>query len=395
MGLSAHIIQGSFAPRRGPGSRYRRRGVAIVYGIVAISLLAAISLLVVDYGRAQLVKMELQACVDGAARAGASGIHASVSEARSRARAVGALSKSNGTTVSFTDADFRFGKWNDQTNSIEAAIGSEINAIQVTARRTVPLAFGSFYGKSSVDVAARATSKWTSSSTYAIIGLDWIHMTGNAEVDSYDSASGAYSTGSRRTNGDLGTNGSIELKENVKVYGDATYKQNLVLEDSAKFVPPGTPSKVTTDLAYAPVTLPGSYTTMGNFHGSGNGSLNLTSGNYYFTDLTTSGNFTLNIAGQVNIYVNGNVDITGNAIVQGNKPANLKINVMNGGAVKLAGNGALYTDLYAPTSDVSLHGNGGLFGRILGKTVTSTGNGNIHFDESLAEISPGIISTVK
>jgi hypothetical protein len=89
------------------------------------------------------------------------------------------------------------------------------------------------------------------------------------------------------------------------------------------------------------------------------------------------------------------VDITGNAIVQGNKPANLKINVMNGGAVKLAGNGALYTDLYAPTSDVSLHGHGELFGRILGKTVTSTGNGNIHFDESLAEISPGVISTVK
>jgi hypothetical protein len=369
--------------------------VAIVYGIVAISILVAISLLVVDYGHAQLVKMELQACVDGAARAGAFGIHTGMAEARSRARGVGALSKSNGTIISFADADFRFGKWNEQTNALDAASGSEIDAIQVTARRSVPLAFGSFYGKSTVDVAARATSKWTSSSSYAIIGLDWIHMTGNAEVDSYDSASGAYSAGSRRTNGDLGTNGSIELKENVKIYGDATYKQNVVLEDSAKFMPPGTARKVTTDLVYPPVTLPGSYTSMGSFHGSGSGTLNLTSGNYYFTELTTSGQFTLNIAGQVNIYVNGNVDITGKSIVQGNKPANLKISVMSGGTVKLAGNGAVYTDLYAPTSDVALSGNGDVFGRVLGKTVISMGNGNIHFDESLAEISPGIVTTVK
>jgi hypothetical protein len=82
-------------------------------------------------------------------------------------------------------------------------------------------------------------------------------------------------------------------------------------------------------------------------------------------------------------------------VVQGNKPANLKISVMSSGTVKLAGNGAVYTDLYAPSSDVTLYGNSEVFGRVLGKTVTSTGNGNIHFDESLAEISPGIVTTVK
>lgn len=367
----------------------------IAYVAVAIVVGVGLCLIAVDYGRAQYARMQLQSCVDGAARAAAGGIPHGLDEARRRARGVGSLSRADGQPVTFEDGDFHFGRWNDEAEQIEAASIADVDAVEVVARRTVPLTFGVMFGKPSVDVFARATATWSIDRNYAIIGLDSIHMWGGATVDSYNSGSGPYSPLTRRANGDLGTNGDITLEQNVRVHGDGTYKQNLVIRDSAEFVSPGTARKVRSTLAFSPPTLPATYTNMGSFHGSGPNTLTLTSGNYYFTELQTTGQFTLIIDGQVNVYVNGDVDLEGLAIVMGNKPANLRINVMNDGDVKLAGNGMLHADLFAPLSAVKVAGNGEIFGRLLGKTVTSEGNGGIHYDESLADKFVGTVSTVR
>jgi Flp pilus assembly protein TadG len=367
----------------------------IVYVAIALVVMVGLCLLGVDYGRAQYVRMQLQSCADGAARAAATGIPTSLAEARTRARHVGSLNKANGQPVTFDDGDFRFGWWNDETDALEAANLDDIDSVEVVARRTVPLAFGAMFGKSSVDVSARATAKWTVTRDYAIIGLDRVDMWGNATVDSYDSGTGPYVASMRRKRGDVGTNANITMHEEVKVYGDGTYKQNVTLEGNAQFVAPGKARKVRSTFEFDVAALPSTYTNMGSFHGSGPNSLTLTSGNYYFTELTTTGQFTLNVAGEVNIYVDGNIDIEGLAVVSGSKPANLRINALKAGEVKLAGNGALYADVYAPLSDVKVTGNGGFFGRLLGKTVYTAGNGDIHYDESLANKFIGTVSLVR
>jgi len=360
-----------------------RRGVALIYVAVALLALLAVASLALDYGRAQLARTELQSCADAASRATAWGIPNGLAGARTRGKNLAAFNKAGGAPVVLEDADFRFGRWNYQTGQLENATPSQINAVEVTAKRTVSLAFATLIGKSEVDVAARATGLYKPPTSYAIVGLDGIIMHGNLEVDSYDSALGGYSSGSRRQNGDIATNGSVALSENAKVYGDAEYRANFTTQDNAEVVSPGIATRVATNISGPPVTLPGGYTNMGNLNGS-NGTMTLTAGTYFFTGIKTSGNFVLNVVGKVTIYVDGNVDLAGQSIVYTQKAADFEINVMNGGNVKLAGQGALYADVYAPTSAVTVAGNGHFYGRILGKTVDGGGNGKIHFDEALA-----------
>jgi hypothetical protein len=361
---------------------------------VAFSVLVAFCSLAVDYGRAQLVRTELQACADGAARAAAGGITVSVAEAKRRARDVGGLNKAGDTPITFADADFRFGRWNESTNQFDPA-GTPIDAVEITARRDVALVFGAMYGRSSVDVSARATARGGASAGHALIGLDWVDMRGTASLDSYDSTVAAYAPGTRRQNGDIGTNGHINLDGAVRIYGDATYKTTLNTTGNAGVVPPGQASQVTSSMSFTAPTLPSSYSDMGSLNGNGNGSLTLTSGNYRFSSFTVSGNFTLNVVGEVNVYVDGPFNLTGHMSIHGGKPGNFRVNMLGSSDATVGGSSALYADVYAPSSHVSLVGTGDLYGRFVGKTVSATGKGGIHFDESLPMNGAGGVSLVK
>jgi choice-of-anchor A domain-containing protein len=53
--------------------------------------------------------------------------------------------------------------------------------------------------------------------------------------------------------------------------------------------------------------------------------------------------------------------------------------------IKIAGNGDFYGVVHAPTADVTIAGNGDLYGAAIGKTLTTNGNGAIHYDECLGK----------
>lgn len=57
--------------------------------------------------------------------------------------------------------------------------------------------------------------------------------------------------------------------------------------------------------------------------------------------------------------------------------------------VRVSGAGRLDATIYAPYSDVGVTGSGALYGSVRGRTVSVTGNGDIHFDEALAETNMG------
>lgn len=99
--------------------------------------------------------------------------------------------------------------------------------------------------------------------------------------------------------------------------------------------------------------------------------------------------------GELAIYTAGNVDVTGSS---SNGSGGGLLNTGSASAfqiwgtataaqtqtIKIAGVGSLSGIVYAPNADVSIVGNGDVYGAVVGKTVKVTGNANFHYDESLA-----------
>lgn len=370
-------------------NRQRIRGVSMVWMITLMVGLCGLASLAVDLGRVQLVKSELQAAADAAAHYASTGISGGTYQ--SYAITAAAQNSADGSPVVLLAGDISVGNWDSNASPKFSTSRTPQNAIQVVARRTksrntaVPMLFATLIGFSSCDVTATSIARYTAGSgpAFGFVGLDSFNASGNATVDSYLSSAGSYTSGTARANGDVLTNGNMNLNGNVKIYGDATYGSSYSANGGAGVVSPGTLSQSSSSVSYAAPTLPTSYTSMGNLNGSGNGSLNLTNGNYYFTNFSTSGNFTLNTTGQVSIYVGGNINLSGNVNTTGNLPSNLKIYTTQSSGVNISGNANLYADIYAPNSPINVSGNGQFFGRAIGKSFSISGNAGFHYDESL------------
>lgn len=59
---------------------------------------------------------------------------------------------------------------------------------------------------------------------------------------------------------------------------------------------------------------------------------------------------------------------------------------------KIAGNGQLSATVWAPNADLTIVGNGAVFGSFVANTVTASGNAEFHYDESLATNGTGKFS---
>lgn len=104
------------------------------------------------------------------------------------------------------------------------------------------------------------------------------------------------------------------------------------------------------------------------------------------------------------VYVKGSVNIGGGLVNENTKPT---LTYVDGGVsrviptfsifssysgnngVQIGGNVQVFASVYAPRTSVTVAGSGGLYGAVRGQTVTVTGAGGIHFDESLSDASIG------
>jgi hypothetical protein len=115
-------------------------------------------------------------------------------------------------------------------------------------------------------------------------------------------------------------------------------------------------------------------------------------------------------AASLTMYAGGNVTMTGNGVVNGSSStpnsttafqlygtrsaADTAISGMQSFTIK--GNGYLAGIVYAPNANVTVTGNGDTYGAVVANRVFMNGNGNFHYDESLANIqSSNIWSVVK
>jgi hypothetical protein len=97
-----------------------------------------------------------------------------------------------------------------------------------------------------------------------------------------------------------------------------------------------------------------------------------------------TGGAVLNIVGPTKIYITGNFDREGGAIINNNTQiaANLQI-FMTGGDAHITSDNPFYGVFYAPNTDIFYSGTADYFGAMVGKTVTIQGDAVGHYDEAL------------
>ncbi len=386
--------------------RSRKRGIAALYMIVLMALLCGAASLAVDYGRVQLTKTELRRAADAAARAGASSVPADVETARSLAVKYAGLNNADGTPVVLDPAsDIDFGLWSSTTKQFTPLSGSSLtsaNAIRVIARRSfaranaVPLLFARVLGVESTDVSATSIALLTKGgSGYGIIGLDSVSMSGTASTDSYKSSDGPYSSSTHLSHGNVASNGNIMLSGSATIDGDASPGEGYnVIGGNVT----GSKDSLSEPIVKPPLsaglaqfvnnnTAVSQYVKDGSFSINGQSSVQFPAGVYYFQDFTASGGAKINasVSGPVTIYVAGNLTLTGGSDAYQGIAQNLQIILLNSHtSATFSGNSAIYVDLYAPLATVTLTGTTDIFGQLVGKTVTITGSGSVHYDEKMS-----------
>ena len=289
-----------------------------------------------------------------------------------------------------------------------------------------------------IQITASKKSFWAN----GIVAKDTVEFKGgNAYVDSFDSTDPSYSTAGLYDSSkkkDRGSVGSVLVSTDAVSLGNAEIWGYAATGGSAPTVgangkihgadtPSGVdvdPNRIRTDFTanFDSVTAP---TSFDQIYTNVSGTINLgTAGastvikatsienkNNETTqilgdvtmvltgDIGIKGDFVIDANSSLTIYVDGDVDIGGNGVM--NLSGFSKNLIMYGTAtsqtIKLHGNGAAQAAIYAPNADLELKG-GGSSGAFMGaavvKTVFINGNYEFHYDEALASLGSSGVYTV-
>jgi len=260
---------------------------------------------------------------------------------------------------------------------------------------------------------------------YGVLTVERITMTGNAGTDGYDSSKGDYGASydgkiNIDQNGNILTNGTgapaISLTGNATVKGNANTGPEGTISKTGNASITGTESH-NADEEMPEVELPQlSWVYCGSLSLSGNNSLTRTTNNYQYDSITLSGNSKLTLSGEINIYVTGNIQTSGNSqiIIEPDSAVSVyfdgNTSISGNGVwnktkdpselsffgrptstnVSLSGNSDFYGTVYAPSAGLDISGNGCIYGAVGGGTLTLSGNAKVHFDEQLKNDGPAM-----
>jgi hypothetical protein len=251
---------------------------------------------------------------------------------------------------------------------------------------------------------------------------------GNSDpaTDSYNSKTGAYGSTNNvfDTGGNVGANGGISLSGHSQIGGNIGLQSlpggpqvpcaggDYVTSGSAglynpngngpnpnvlqqltapvTFPTPPDPTPLPTSKSPQPTNpaVPGTY---GDISLSGKTTLVLAPGVYNVNSLSLSGQSSIKVnpAGAVVLNfpssVQNPISLSGQGIASASQiPNDMQLNYGGTGTVTLSGQGTTYAVVDAPNSAMTVSGNGDFFGRVVGKTITYSGNGKFHFDTNTA-----------
>jgi uncharacterized repeat protein (TIGR01451 family) len=257
----------------------------------------------------------------------------------------------------------------------------------------------------------------------SVIGLDSATLSGNVIMDSYDSTGGYPATkgslANLLSNGIVTDSGSSKMFGNLRstrvgvsvlgtsqVNGNAT--AGTTVTKAASAVITGTitnnalapvitlPSVVACGPPYSPSSgISGTYSynsSTGNLSLSGTNIATLANGTYCFNNVTMSNSAQLKVNGPVTIKLTGTFSNGGASILNNTTqiPANLRMlsSFSGSNGVTFGNSNSAYLLIYAPRTNVTDSGSAPLFGTIVGKTVTISNSGQLHYDTKLKTIWP-------
>jgi hypothetical protein len=238
---------------------------------------------------------------------------------------------------------------------------------------------------------------------YGAFGKLSVDFGGNSSVDSYNSASGNYAKSHSNSGGNLGTDGTSSGAITVhgtasNVYGNLSYGVGGTASSVTIHGHPnvGDRAALTSNLALPSVIVPSLGTNLGiqvdgalapgNTYTAVSGNVTVGAGTYVIGTLAASLTLT---SGPVVIYVTTAFDasVTNSIPSKPGVPGNLVF--MFGPSVVGARLGGGSYAMYAPDTDLEIHGNSDIYGAIVASSVRITGTPNLHYDRALASAKAG------
>jgi Flp pilus assembly protein TadG len=377
-------------------------------------LMMALAAFAVDIGYIAEARTQLQKSADASALAAAVKLP-SLSSATLAATSTATANKTT-ITPALKTSDVVYGYWNRHTATFTSPkpVGRPYNAVKITLRRTAAngnplgLFFGRVLGTHTTDVTATAIGYGDRGLCGPFIGIQGVTASGGIYTDSFDSYDGAYDPYNHNEMGSLCSDGNITVGGDAEVNGDvrAGELSTVTINGSSTDVSGQIGNRVTpldlppVDATAASITndndgLPSYKPPMsgwikplnlgtGDFTLQGGAEYNLPPGTYYFHDMKLVGGSILNILGPTKIYLTGNFDREGGAIINNNTQiaANLSI-YMTGGDAHISSDNVFYGTFYAPNTDIFYSGTADFYGAMVGKTLQIQGDATGHYDESL------------
>lgn len=259
-----------------------------------------------------------------------------------------------------------------------------------------------------------------------LFSLEDLVMNGDVQTDSYDSAVGTYA--SQAVNGDAygahaGTRGHVGSNADIRLIGTSTAIRGnaipgplrdvrtsgspLVLGDKAPRmdlidVPPAPyadfqAAYLANDNAAALGGVPGNkikYTaaTM-TLSVQAQETFTLPAGTYFLKSLVLKGGATLEIGGDVTLYITDTLDLSGGGFVNGGSPSQFEVFAHpyplptgftpSATSIKVNGGSHVAMSLYAPGADLDIGGGDHFYGAAVAKSINVSGNTFFHYDAAL------------
>ncbi|NOT56085.1 MAG: hypothetical protein HOP18_15915 [Deltaproteobacteria bacterium] len=216
---------------------------------------------------------------------------------------------------------------------------------------------------------------------HGLVGASSINMSNAATTDSYNSI-----TNLSGTDGDLRSNGSINLTNAAFVNGDATAASFSVTNGA---VITGTKTTTSQALDFMPISVPKELQNLGNIVRTNSKTYTLVGPASYKVgkiDLSNDARLIIdNANGPVTLYVTQNVTTTNSARITttDTNPENFALYMVNGGDVTLTNAGTFYGVVYGPQSLINFTNGGQFNGAFVGKSVTLNNGAQVHYDTAL------------
>jgi hypothetical protein len=330
-------------------------------------------------------------------------LHESQLSARSVARQ-GAITLAE-ASVDQTLFRLRGGDW---TNLVTTALGGGNYWAEVTAAGPTLRYWINGHGLSvSEQRNVQALVQLTTQSVFqgALLAQTSLDVSGNVVTDSYDSEVAPYDPLTAGDNGDIGTNstspGAINISGSIAVNGDAmvgagTSDPNSVLVvNGGSAIITGTVAAQTQNLLFPPVSPPvGMDCSQDLTITNPSQDPVLPPGDYCYYNISVSGGGGLTITGggQVKIYITGAFSGSGHSTVGYEPDPTQFLMIMTASSTEvtlqgdLTGTMEFYGGIYAPTSAINIHGSAEVFGAVVASEIDITGNAQVHYDESMADL---------